>query len=201
MEYSNFINKHQGENIIVCGCGKSLSTLTNPQDFITIGVNDIERLFVPNYLVILNNRHGFKDDRWNYVSGAKCPHIFTHIKDIGIVSKHNIVPLTLGTFGKLNLDDKTKVDYSSNSPYVAAVIAYQMGAKNIGMIGVDFTQDHFFNKSGRHPLAGRLTSIIKEYETLHKEFKSRGVNLYNLSAESLVKSIPYKSLNEFKNGL
>jgi hypothetical protein len=201
MEYSDFLDKHSGGKILVCGCGKSMDLLNNPADFVTLGVNDIGRKFTPNYLVLLNNQHGYKGDRWQYVYGAKAPVIFTHMRDLNIIAKNNIVQIKLGTFGSLNLEDRTKVDYTSNSPYVATIIAYHMGAKNIGILGVDFTNDHFFEKTGKHPLAGRLTVIVREYDTLHKELKKRGVNLYNLSPDSIIKSVPYKSITDFQNGL
>ena len=42
---AGFRGAHAGETILVCGCGSSLKGLKDPSRFITIGVNDIERLF------------------------------------------------------------------------------------------------------------------------------------------------------------
>ena len=60
---ASFQNIHKGETIIVCGCGESLNDLAHPERFITIGVNDVGRLFDPTYLVVLNPRNQFKEDR------------------------------------------------------------------------------------------------------------------------------------------
>ena len=59
--------RHRGETIVVCGCGRSLSELPEPQRWITIGVNDVGRLFDPTYLVVLNPKHQFSGDRFRYV--------------------------------------------------------------------------------------------------------------------------------------
>ncbi len=197
--YSDFVDKHSGETIVVCGCGKSTTQLKNPQDFITIGVNDIGRLFCPNYLVILNNKNGFKGDRWGYVQKSEAPVIFTQLKTLDLIHKNNLVFLKLGKFGNINLDDKESVDYTNNSPYVGVLIAYHLGAKKIGMIGVDFTHDHFFSKSGRHPLTGRLTKMVQEYGRLYSALKEKEVEFYNLSSESLITSVPYKNIKDFQN--
>ena len=79
MKYGNFIDKHKGETIIVCGCGRSLNEFKNPENYTTIGVNDIQRAFTPNYLVLLNNNAGFKGDRWKYVKNSKASVIFTQL--------------------------------------------------------------------------------------------------------------------------
>lgn len=199
-QYSSFVDTHVGESIVVCGCGNSMNQFTKPEDFITIGVNDIGRLFTPNYLVILNNKNGFKGDRWGFVQKSEAPTIFTQIKGMDIINKNNIVPLTLGKYGQLDIDNKTKVDYTNNSPYVGVIIAYHLGAKRIGLLGVDFTHNHFFDKSGRHALTGRLKKMIDEYRNLHAALAERGVEFYNLSEESLINSIPHKSIQDFKDG-
>lgn len=45
--FAEFRDFHKDETIIVCGCGESLHELTDPGCFITIGVNDVGRLFDP----------------------------------------------------------------------------------------------------------------------------------------------------------
>ena len=74
--YHNF---HTTQSIIVCGCGSSLNDLKNPQDFITIGVNDVGRRFTPTYLVVLNHLSKFSEERWKYVSESKAKAIFTQL--------------------------------------------------------------------------------------------------------------------------
>ncbi len=199
-KYERFIDKHAGETIIIAGCGSSANDFKHYDKFTTIGVNDIQRLFTPDYLVILNDKRGFKGDRWKYVSGSKAGHIFTHFKDpqtkLGIVKK-KFVNFKLGSHGGVNINDKTKVDHTSNSPYVACIIAYHLGAKRIGLIGVDFTPNHFFGKTGKHSLHGRVPNIIKEYERLYKAFSENKIEFFNLSHNSMVDTVPKKSIENF----
>jgi hypothetical protein len=46
---ASFCGAHAGGRIIVCACGESLNTLTKPRRFVTIGVNDVNRKFDPDY--------------------------------------------------------------------------------------------------------------------------------------------------------
>jgi len=55
-----FRDAHLGETIVVCGCGPSLKELPDPERMITLGVNDVGRLFDPTYLVVVNPRSQFK---------------------------------------------------------------------------------------------------------------------------------------------
>ena len=66
-----FQGRHEGESIVVCGCGPSLTELAEPQCFVTIGVNDVGRLFDPNYLVVVNPRSQFKSDRFGMSSARR----------------------------------------------------------------------------------------------------------------------------------
>lgn len=194
MQYSDFIDKHKTETIVVCGCGVSAPSLKNPNNYITIGVNDIGRLFTPNYLVVLNVRNGFKGDRWNYIENSEAEVIFTQLnpKKLNIKRKGNIVNIKLGKHGGTGKD--YKVDHTSNSPYVAVIIASHMGAKRIGIIGVDFTDEHFFEKTGKHPLLNRgIQAIRNEYKKLYEDLKDRNIELFNLSKVSQI-GIPFGTL-------
>jgi len=194
MEYKSFKNKHEGERVIVSGLGQSAVELTDPQNYFTIGVNDIGRLYQPSYLVVLNDRQTFLAERWEYIKTSRCPTIFTHIKHLAVDESRKCL-LKLGRHGMCELD-KEQVDYTSNSPYVACMIAAYMGFKRIGLIGVDFTNHHFFRKSGEHSLARKVNTINKEYENMHRIFKGRGISFYNLSEESKI-TIPKLRLADF----
>jgi hypothetical protein len=61
---ASFSNVHAGGTILVCGCGQSLNQLERPEEFITIGVNDVGRKFQPDYLVVVNPPHQFTGDRF-----------------------------------------------------------------------------------------------------------------------------------------
>lgn len=189
---SAFRNAHQGQTIVVCGCGPSLLELTEPQRFITIGVNDVGRQFDPTYLVVVNPRNQFKGDRFLYVEQSKAQALFTQL-DLGPI-RPPVVRFKLGKYGGTEMGPGEVLHYTQNSPYVAVCLAAYMGAARIGLIGVDLTEGHFFGATGRHPLADRLTEIDAHYGRLAKAFSARGVELFNLSARSRLRTLPGRNL-------
>jgi ADP-heptose:LPS heptosyltransferase/2-polyprenyl-3-methyl-5-hydroxy-6-metoxy-1,4-benzoquinol methylase len=177
-----FRNFHLGDTIVVCGCGKSLADLPDPERYITIGVNDVGRLFNPTYLVVLNARSKFSGDRFDYVVRSRAHAVFTQLQ-LGI-DHPCIVRFALGQQNGVAMDTPNVLPYTRNSPYVALCLAALMGAKRIGLIGVDFTDDHFFGRTGRHPLASQLAAIDQQYQRLEEALRARGVSVLNLSGES-----------------
>ena len=179
---ASFKDIHKGETIIVCGCGTSLNLLTQPQRFITIGVNDVGRKFHPNYLVVVNPPNQFVRDRFQYVRDSCSPYLFTQL-DLGKVNPE-VVPFRLGTRGGTHFNNPDVLHYTQNSPYVALCLAVHMGATRIGLIGVDFTDHHFFDRTGRHVLTPQLARIDKEYKNLAQALSQIGIEVVNLSPES-----------------
>lgn len=179
---------HAGQSVIVCGCGVSLLTLPDPSRHLTIGVNDVGRLFDPTYLVVVNPRSQFKGDRFRYVEASNARALFTQL-DLGPV-RPPVVRFQLGQYGGTDLGAGDVLHYTQNSPYVAVCLAAYMGAARIGLIGVDFSDQHFFAETGRHALAGRLREIDAQYGRLRQALARMGVELLNLSATSRLGSLP-----------
>ncbi len=192
---ADFQNLHQGSTIIVCGCGESLKELTEPERFTTIGVNDVGRLFHPNYLVVVNPRSNFAGDRFDYVESSKAEYIFTQL-DLGL-SREKVIKFNLGTHGGTDLSQPDVLHYTQNSPYVALCLAVYLGAGRIGLIGVDFTDHHFFAPTGRHTLAGQLSIIDEQYRCLYEAIRARGVEVFNLSSASRLTACPKMSFADF----
>src|SRR6185295_7300773 len=113
--------------------------------------------FQPNYLVVVNPRDQFSGDRFTFVENSEADYLFTQL-DLGLAreNRENVVTFNLGTNGGTDLSDPSVLHYTQNSPYVALCLAVHMGASRIGLIGVDFTEDHFFAKTGTHLLAAQL---------------------------------------------
>jgi hypothetical protein len=179
----------------VCGCGDSLNELTNPEQFLTIGVNDVDRRFHPDYLVVVNPRSQFKGDRFRYIETSRAKYIFTQL-ELGL-STSQVVKFRLGRYGGTDLSDPELLHYTNNSPYVAVCLAVQMGARRIGLLGVDFTDHHFFAKTGRHPLAASLQRINEEYKKLSTALASQGIELVNVSHQSRLTALPREELSAF----
>lgn len=194
MLFKDFKDIHLGEKVIVSGCGVSAAELKNPEKYYTIGVNDLSRLYNPSYLVVLNDRPSFKGDRWKYITETKSPYIFTHIKTLAVNPESKVL-IQLGRYGGYDIR-KEQIDYVGNSPYVACIIAAWMGFKKIGLLGVDFSKNHFFAETGEHSLNKRINQINKEYENLKNSMKLHGIELVNLSKESNL-LLPKISLEDF----
>jgi len=191
----SFANIHLGETILVCGCGESLNELERPERFITIGVNDIGRRFHPDYLVVVNPPNQFSGDRFRYVETSAAKFLFTQL-DLGL-SKENIIKFNLGTEGGTDWSNPDVLHYTQNSPYVALCLALHMGARCIGLIGVDFTDHHFFAPTGTHSLASQIQIIDRQYAQLYEAIKARGLELFNLSRTSRLTALPKISLEQF----
>jgi hypothetical protein len=197
--FKKFINIHDGETIIVCGCGNSLNLYEEFLGAIAIGVNDAGRKIPCKYLVVVNEPKSFKWGRWKYVEENNADYVFTHLPNLELPNPDQRVVINLGSPEGTNLENYGFIDYTTNSPYMAVILAYQMGAKKIGIIGVDFTQNHFFAETGTHKINREINRVLNQYESLGKALKSRGVKIANLSPESLVESWPKMNFEEFLN--
>jgi hypothetical protein len=187
---------HQGAAMLVCGCGSSALALSTEPKLPTIGVNDIGRLFDPTYLVVVNPPRQFRGDRFAHVRNSRAQALFTQL-NLGPVNPP-VVRVRLGRYGGTDIDGDTEaLHYTQNSPYVAVCLAAFMGARRIGLIGVDFTDHHFFGPTGRHPLASRLATIDREYGALAAALQARGIELVNLSPISRLQSLPRADLDSF----
>ncbi len=192
--FEDFRDFHVGESILVCGCGRSLSLLGDPERFITIGVNDVGRMFQPDYLVVLNPPNQFAGDRFEYVRKSRARAVFSHLR---LTIEHApLIAFHLGPRGGTT-STNTGLPHTRNSPYLAAVLARYMGARRIGVIGVDFTYHHFWAETGRHPLDAETRQISAEYQRLAESFAKDGVALVNLSPSSRISGLPTMSLGEF----
>jgi len=192
---ADFHTIHDGQTILVCGCGQSLNELEQPERFITIGVNDIGRRFDPDYLVVVNPRDQFSGDRFSYVESSAAKFLFTQL-DLGL-SGENVIRFSLGTQGGTDWSNSDVLHYTQNSPYVALCLAVHMGAKRIGLIGVDFTEHHFFAPTGTHSLAPQLSIIDEQYKRLGEAIKARGIEVVNLSRTSRLTAFPKMTVAEF----
>jgi len=192
-------NSHVEDKIIVCGCGMSLLGFKPVhQDFITIGVNDVPALFDPTYLVVTDHPVRFSKSRQDLINGSNVKAMLTCVKGW---RHERMVMFEIGKRGVGNLSNPNKVDHFLNSPYVAINIAYKMGARKIGMIGVDFSNGHFYSpKDGMHSLSrmGYMKDINAGYRIISKELERNGAKLYNLSPISRIEPVEKISIEGFR---
>jgi glycosyl transferase family 2/glycosyl transferase family 1 len=194
--FAAFRDAHRGSNMVVCGCGESLTLLQQPDRFLTIGVNDVGRHFTPDYLVVVNPRSQFSTERFRHIETSQAKALFTQLPDLP-VPHPNVVRFRLGAYGGTDLSGRDVLHYTQNSPYVAVCLALHMGAQRIGLIGVDFTDRHFFGRTGPHALGNRLDQIDREYGRLAAACRVQGVELANLSPHSRLSALPRMPLESF----
>ena len=188
--FADYRDRHRGETVLVCGCGVSLRQLSRPDRFVTIGVNDVGRRFTPDYLMVVNERRQFAPERYAHVLASEAKAVFSQLD----LPHPRTVRFKLGTRAGTARPTGDRLDYASNSPYVAINLARYMGAARIGLIGVDFDDHHFFAATGRHPLAAQLPQIDREYAALAAACETDGTPLVNLSPNSRLTSLTRASL-------
>lgn len=195
---ADFRGAHYGEAIVVCGLGASINSFHNPRRFRTIGVNDIGRGFTPDYLFVMDAPQSFGPERFQFIRNSKAKYIFTD-HDLGL-ERANIVRFPIRSSPAPRFDDPDVlylIGRPPTSPFLALCLAAHMGAKAIGMVGVDFTDGHFFSSDGTHKLADKLAGIDKRFYALGSALLQRGVKIFNLSAESRVTAFPRLTPDEF----
>jgi hypothetical protein len=193
----DFKNEHAGERIVVCGLGESVAQF-RPGRTITIGVNDIERLFTPTYLLNVNNRSQYKGDRYSYIENTQAKYLFTQSPGENVGVKVPIVQFSIDQRSAGVEIVENRLPHFRNSPYMAVALAAYMGARRIGVLGVDFTDNHFWIKDGPHRLNGELDAIDKQYGKLAAHLKQQGTEVWNLSPISRLTSLPKMTLEQWQ---
>ena len=155
--------------INILGLGETLNHFKEDGN-ITIGVNDIHSRFKTDYVVCVDHPSVFDSKRFHSIASTKCKGFYSQVNDWReVVKPFNLIEFNNGR-GLLHELDNDKFCYSNNSPYVACILAYKLGAKEIVLWGVDFNDHPHINGNSRD-------KAINDYKELNKEFKKRGVKL------------------------
>jgi hypothetical protein len=193
---ASFRNQHAGNKIVVCGCGRSLTTFRQHDRVVTIGVNDVGRLFDPDYLVLADRPSDFTEDRMQYVMNSNARYIFTYLPDI-LKDRNNVIRFRPGKLNGTNFLNPSVLHYTNTSIYMALCLAVQMGGSPIGIIGFDLTRDHFFANTGEHKLVGILNLINMQFSRLNRALKASSISVFNLSHESRITAFTKLSLKRY----
>jgi hypothetical protein len=155
--------------IHVLGLGESLSKF-KPDGSPTIGVNDIHQKYKTDFVVCVDHPEAFDKNRLEIIRQTRCKGFYSQIESWRDLQNFNRIEFNRGR-GTVDGLDSSRFCYSNSSPYVAAILAYKLGAKNIVLWGVDFkTHRHFVDRS--------KDRAIKDFKSLNFEFEKRGVNLF-----------------------
>jgi hypothetical protein len=134
--------------VFCIGCGKSAEYWFNHPHDVSIGVNDaIKHGKDTDYLILIDSLQGFKKepDRVKLIGKSKAK-ILTNGDTWRSIFK-NYERLHLRPFGKYL--KKGHVYCSKSSPFVALSYAFNLGATDIVMFGVDMRNHKLFNDGSR----------------------------------------------------
>lgn len=161
--------------------GESLNEFI-PSNNIRIGVNDIAPQYNVDYKVVVDAPHRFTKERLHTIIQFPAKKFFTHLPVWQTLV--NNVELFKCCNGRGNLKRfDTHVSYSNNSPYVAVIIAYKLGAKRINIYGADFNNHHSLKGSNRE-------TALKHFKALVQLLNEKEVNVFTASQSSLAYFVP-----------
>jgi hypothetical protein len=177
----------------------SLKELRWPERAVTIGVNDIGRYFHPNYLLVVDPRRRLTEERYRYIDSSKAVFVFTD-RDYA-VRRANVVRFPLRQRAGPDFSNPHELHYIArpwHSPYIALHLAAHMGAARIGMIGVDFSDHHFYANTGPYEGIAHLATVEQHFRRLNIALAARGIKVFNLSARSRITAFPRLSIEDFE---
>lgn len=169
------------KTIHVLGLGPSLKEFV-PDGNITIGVNDIYRYHAADYVLCIDPVVVFSRDRVNGIISGTQKKFFTNRKGwLPLVKNYeHIKTMSIGECKEGMPELKQNLIHSTNSTFVAACMAYRMGANRIILHGVDLTSHP---KLGR---AGNLNRTINDFVKLGKGLNYLDVQLIVSSRQSIL---------------
>lgn len=176
---SDMVDRHKGERFLVCGTGPSIDQY--PADFydnwpgVTVGVNDITDLFLPDYHIDIHAEPNVITDNINDEKirfSYRNPSTGVDVEKTGLLSMVGTVAVT------------------------ALTAAYQLGASEIHLIGVDLRTDgdkhhfdgctSFWGKSHFVENIDELRATVRTFEKIFEAYRAEGVKVVNLSNCSLL---------------
>ena len=155
--------------IHVLGLGESLHDFI-PDDNTTIGVNDIHGVVKSDFVVCVDAKRSFNEERLRVIESTECKGFYSHIDEWRGITNFELIMLAKAR-GSLSELDTEKFCYSISSPFVACILAYKMEAENIVLWGVDF-------KSHPEIKDYRRGRALKDFNNLSDSLIKRGVKMY-----------------------
>ena len=201
--FDEFVNIHSGKKAVVMGLGESTNQIIgcDLSEFITIGVNDISAVYDAMYVLTVDFPTRFAEGRVDNIKNTRAQYLFTQLPEWDKVPELNgrVVLFKLGGRKLQNVNRFGTLDHSCNSPYMAAILAYQMGCREVGIIGVDFTDNHCHMKDGVHELmkSNRLAEIERDYAELASVMSLNSCSIYNISGASKLQSLPKMDMKKY----
>jgi hypothetical protein len=119
---------------VILGLGQSVLKYRKMPTDITFGVNDINRYFETDYVVVIDGKARFEKDRLNFIENTKSVLVSQLPEWIKGVAKFELIKIK--PFSVANMAD-CNICYSNNSTFVACTLAFQKGFRKFDIYGVD----------------------------------------------------------------
>lgn len=211
-------NVHRGEQIIILGNGPSIRDIPVKalRRFTTIGVNEINRWFDPDYVLLYDMPGCFAKVDFELTAIRRAFRCST------VLARHNwgeVYPPVENLDGEHYIVDRSKTGQwdefqiktyemlkerwdtidalsfieTNASTEAAAMIALFMGASWIGVLGLDYVPHHFYGPTGHFP------KKVSEAQVQWLGIQSIAKHVFdcdvvNLSKRSHITKLPYSSV-------
>jgi len=155
----------------------------------TIGMNHIFQFQPVDYLLVIDNFRLITQQQFTTICQSTPKKFFARSEVWNFMQNYNQITLfdgkmSLENMGNLStIDNPKSMPYSNNTPFVAAIMAYHMGAKTIVLYGVDFEDDLIL----RCP--NLLPGAINDFKALSELLDTRGCKLYVSSNKSRLSQV------------
>ncbi len=144
----SYKNRHKGRDFLILGTGASLSNFEKEikdfireGDLITIGVNSIEEFLIPDYIGFSNRKRFLQ-----FGKNAKAKQLLSILFTDELILKNCKTSFDLIKWKDISSTNYEKTPYfdenetifiDGTSTNIMMIVAYQMGAKNVYVAGVD----------------------------------------------------------------
>ena len=174
--------------IHVLGLGESLKFFKHDGN-VTIGVNDINRHFETDYLLMVDPISETSKEYQTIIGNSNSKFYSQLDENESFVKNFNKIELARGR-GVMDEFDSDRFVYSITSPFCAVHLAYKLGATDIVMWGVDFNTHRYTFHQDLEPMCKfKQERALKDFNNLKKALNDRNVNFYVGNEISIFSSI------------
>jgi len=195
LQEANIRDTFNGSKCLICATGPSIEKIDiNKIDCLTIGINDIGKLFYPDFLVVSDvlpisedGRHFHKVKRM-LDTGSRLA--FTYSKE-NVFNKSDMIYYSISPIKTVELEksfDHHILPASVTTTEIGISLAIYLGFSYIGIIGFDMIG---------HDNETQVDYINEDLDKLNDYAIDHGNQIFNLSKSSLIVSFDYMKFNDF----
>lgn len=185
---SELYDKFSGRCVVV-GCGVSAPLIKSHLDEVfTIGVNDAFMLGDLDMLLVNDAPYRWSRERLEKMFECNVRYFCSRsVDDFQWVRCGAFVDYKLCGRNDFGLDIKDgRLGNNRTTLFAAVCLAYHLGFRDIGMLGNDFIENHFYKVDGKYNLSSDFTNINNTFKQLENDLSARGCRFVNLSNVSRI---------------